>query len=87
MGETQTHDHLHALDGHEHMSPEAMAEAVEQAKAEHRALEARLNALNAARYLTPEEDAEVHRLKKVKLHKKDEIARLANLLAAAPHED
>lgn len=44
--------------------------------AEHRDLDQRLQELEHQLHLTPEEEMEVHRLKKLKLAKKDEIYNL-----------
>lgn len=57
-------------------SAEALFEILEQAHAEHRALDVRIQELSAALYLSVEQETEVHRLKKIKLHKKEEISRL-----------
>ena len=40
---------------------------------EHRSLDEQVEALNEKVYLTPEEDAEMHRLKKEKLRLKDRL--------------
>ncbi len=43
---------------------------------EHRELDSQLLQFNKKSYLTPEEEAEMHRIKKEKLYKKDKIAEL-----------
>ena len=43
---------------------------------EHRELDSRLSEFNKKLYLTPEEEVEMHRIKKEKLYKKDKIAEL-----------
>lgn len=43
---------------------------------EHRELDSQLLEFNRKLYLTPEEEVEVHRIKKEKLYKKDKIAEL-----------
>ena len=43
---------------------------------EHRELDNQLLEFNKKLYLTPEEEAEMHRIKKEKLYKKDKIAEL-----------
>ena len=58
------------------LNPQALFEVLEQAHAEHRALDVRIQELSAALYLSVEQETEVHRLKKIKLHKKEEITRL-----------
>jgi uncharacterized protein YdcH (DUF465 family) len=50
---------------------------LEKLRKEHRALDEQIMDLERRRYLTPGEEAEVKRLKVLKLHKKDEIAALA----------
>ncbi len=49
------------------------AAELEKLLAEHRALDARVNQLERMMHLTPEEELELHQLKKVKLAKKDQI--------------
>lgn len=44
---------------------------------EHRLLDTRIQELSSRPYLTPDDQVEVARLKKLKLKKKDEIMRLA----------
>ncbi len=46
---------------------------LEKLIAEHRALDERVNDLEQRVHLTPEEELEVHELKKLKLQKKDQI--------------
>ena len=48
-------------------------EELDKLLAEHRALDARVNQFEQQFHLTPEEDFELHRLKKLKLQKKDQI--------------
>jgi uncharacterized protein YdcH (DUF465 family) len=43
---------------------------------EHRELDSMLSEFNKKHYLTPEDEFEVHRMKKEKLSKKDKIAEL-----------
>ena len=43
---------------------------------EHRELDSQLLEFNKKHYLTPEEETEMHRIKKEKLYKKDKIAEL-----------
>lgn len=43
---------------------------------EHRELDSMLSEFNKKHYLTPEEEFEMHRMKKEKLYKKDKIAEL-----------
>ena len=50
---------------------------IEQLRAEHKALEARLAELDRHLSLTPEEQVERSRLKKLKLAAKDEMSRLS----------
>ena len=49
------------------------AAELEKLLAEHRALDSRVNQLERMMHLTPEEELELHQLKKVKLAKKDQI--------------
>ena len=46
-------------------------------KEEHRLLDTRIQELSSRPYLTPDDQVEVARLKKLKLKKKDEIMQLA----------
>jgi uncharacterized protein YdcH (DUF465 family) len=46
---------------------------LEKLLAEHRALDERVSQLEHQLFLTPKEELEVHELKKLKLHKKDQI--------------
>ncbi len=43
---------------------------------EHRSLDNTLKALESRRFLTPEEEMEIHRIKKLKLSKKDRMLEL-----------
>ncbi|MEW5743990.1 MAG: DUF465 domain-containing protein [Nitrospirota bacterium] len=52
---------------------------------EHRELDTMLSELNKKHYLSPEEEVEVHRLKKEKLYKKDKIAELVKSYKATVH--
>ena len=56
---------------------------VDQLREEHRALEKRLDELNDHVYLTPAEQAEERRIKKLKLRRKDRIHQLERVLAAS----
>ncbi len=58
---------------------EDSAEALVRLKAEHQDLETRLLELDGNVYLTPDEQFERKRIQKLKLKKKDQIARLTNL--------
>lgn len=49
---------------------------VESMMQEHRSLDDKVNDLSTKAYLTPEEDMELHRLKKEKLRLKDKIEAL-----------
>lgn len=50
---------------------------LDRLRGEHRDLDEKIRAIEGRRYLTPAEEAEVKRLKRLKLYKKDEIAALA----------
>lgn len=50
---------------------------LEKLRGEHRALDEQIIDMERRRWLTPTEEAEVKRLKRLKLYKKDEIAALA----------
>ncbi|MGC4115609.1 MAG: YdcH family protein [Myxococcales bacterium] len=50
---------------------------LERLRLEHRALDEQIMDIERRSYLSPGEEAEVKRLKVLKLHKKDEIAALA----------
>ncbi len=63
-----------------HLDPTEQLAAL---RLEHAALEARLNELLGQPTNTAEEDLEVHRLKKLKLLRKDQIAQLADGAAAS----
>ena len=52
------------------------AARIEAIKNQHSALEERLNALNSTLHLTPEEDIEVHQIKRDKLTLKDQLLAL-----------
>lgn len=43
---------------------------------EHRELEMILSELESKKYLTPDEEVEIHRIKKLKLQKKDKMAEI-----------
>jgi len=49
---------------------------VEKLREEHATLNARIDELNARKFLSPAEEYEMMRLRKLKLHKKDQIALL-----------
>lgn len=51
---------------------------LERLRDEHRSLDARIQEMSSRAYLTPEDQVEVARLKKLKLKKKDEILALAS---------
>ena len=52
------------------------AAKITEIKNQHHALEERLDALNATLHLTPDEDLEVHRIKRDKLTLKDQLLAL-----------
>jgi len=52
------------------------AARITEIKNQHHALEERLDALNATLHLTPDEDLEVHRIKRDKLTLKDQLLAL-----------
>ena len=54
-------------------STENPATDLDRLLAEHRALDARVNELERQAHLTADEEREMHRLKKMKLAKKDQI--------------
>jgi len=82
MGDSQTKgSHAPSTEG-AMLDSDALFEILEQAHAEHRALDVRIQELCSALYLTVEQETEVHRLKKIKLHKKEEITRLQAKLPA-----
>jgi len=56
-------------------------ERLQVLRVEHRALDQRLQELEKHLSLTPPEQQEVARIKKQKLHKKDEISRIEGMLA------
>lgn len=56
-------------------------ERLQVLRVEHRALDQRLQELEKHLSLTPQEQQEVARIKKQKLHKKDEITRIEGVLA------
>ncbi|MFZ5998488.1 MAG: DUF465 domain-containing protein [Nitrospirota bacterium] len=65
------------------MSDEEIVEALKRENEEfrrvyqeHRELDTRLAEYNKKHYLSPDEEIEMHRLKKEKLHKKDKIAEM-----------
>jgi hypothetical protein len=63
-------------EGSEATRGEATAEKLARLRAEHSELEGRLQELDRYVYLTPDEQFERKRIQKLKLRKKDEIARL-----------
>jgi hypothetical protein len=54
---------------------------IQQLRAEHSALDEKLQAYNRSLHLTPAEEAEVRRLKREKLAKKDRILFISQTLA------
>jgi uncharacterized protein YdcH (DUF465 family) len=50
---------------------------IERLRKEHRALDEQIIVIESRRWLTPAEESEIKRLKRLKLYKKDEIATLA----------
>ena len=56
---------------------------IERLRREHRALDDQIIVMERRRFLTPNEETEVKRLKRLKLYKKDEIAALARQAARA----
>ena len=56
---------------------------IDRLRHEHRVLDDQIIAMESRRYLTPNEEAEVKRLKRLKLYKKDEIAALARQVGRA----
>ena len=58
----------------------ALEERLQVLRVEHRALDQRLQELDKHLSLTPLEQQEVARIKKQKLHKKDEISRIEGML-------
>jgi hypothetical protein len=67
------------------LSSEEIRAEIEQLRASHAELEARLDELNSHVYLTPAEQVEEHRIKKLKLQKKDRIHQLEHLLGIDNH--
>lgn len=59
---------------------EVSAEVLGSLREEHRQLDLRIQEFLDAPYMSPEDQIEVARLKKLKLHKKDEVFRIATLL-------
>jgi len=49
---------------------------LDRLRKEHRVLDEQIDTLEGRRFLTPTEEAEIKRLKRLKLYKKDEIAAL-----------
>jgi uncharacterized protein YdcH (DUF465 family) len=52
---------------------------LDRLRREHRALDEQIIALEGRRFLSPAEEQEIKRLKRLKLHKKDEIAAVAGV--------
>ncbi|MBI5548707.1 MAG: YdcH family protein [Deltaproteobacteria bacterium] len=50
---------------------------IDRLRREHRALDEQIIALESRRFLSSTEETEIKRLKRLKLHKKDEIAALS----------
>ncbi len=59
------------------MSPETRQRELERLRKEHRQLDDMILDFERRRYLTADEETEMKRLKRLKLHKKDEIAAMA----------
>ncbi len=59
---------------------EELERRLEVLRREHREMDDRIRALSARPYLTPEDQMEVARLKKLKLRKKDELMAVASEL-------
>lgn len=59
---------------------EELERRLEALRREHREMDDRIRALSARPYLTPEDQIEVARLKKLKLRKKDELMAVASEL-------
>ncbi len=59
---------------------EELQRRLDTLRREHREMDARIRDLSARPYLTPEDQIEVARLKKLKLRKKDELMAVASQL-------
>jgi hypothetical protein len=60
--------------------PKNTPEKLEKLREEHRKLDEQIKELTSATYLSTEDQLEVARLKKLKLHAKDEIFQMASSL-------
>ena len=69
----------------ESLSPEEIRAEIAELRTAHQELEARLDELNSHVYLTPTEQLEQHRIKKLKLQKKDRIHELEHRLGVTSH--
>lgn len=69
----------------ESLSPDELRIEIEQLRDAHAELEAKLEELNSHVYLTPAEQLEEHRIKKLKLQKKDRIHEIEHILGAEKH--
>lgn len=67
------------------LSPDEIRVEIEELRAAHAELESRLEELNSHVYLTPAEQVEEHRIKKLKLQKKDRIHQLEHRLGIVHH--
>lgn len=68
------------MDALKNLSGEEIKEKLTALKNEHKELNDKVDELASSKILTPEDEVELKRLRKLKLHKKDMIAYLANLL-------
>jgi hypothetical protein len=64
-------------------SPDGLAR-LQALKDEHRDLDARIKEMDAKPWLSPDDQVEMARLKKLKLRKKDEIFQMATTLGVEP---
>jgi len=64
-------------------SPDGLAR-LQALKDEHRDLDARIKEMDAKPWLSPDDQVEMARLKKLKLRKKDEIFQMATALGVEP---
>lgn len=69
----------------ESLTKQEIREEIEELRVAHRELETRLDELNAHVYLTPAEQFEEHRIKKLKLQKKDRMRELEHMLGVIGH--